>query len=147
MAWCAAKMKIDRVQISSRSGEMGALDEVGLEAFRQGAIISEEELPHARPAEQWTALNDCLSEISAAAAREQPPALPAEAAFRGEGRRGMRISQLSQVMREICDAVEHETCKEVCTHSLQSSEHLQPLPALDARTSVYVMGATIVVGT
>lgn len=70
-------------------GEVGAADEVGLETFKKGAVLEEEQQAHALPGAQWAALQDCLAA-------------------------GASISRTAQVMREICDAVDHEVTKEVC---------------------------------
>lgn len=68
--------------------QLGGSDDAGLETFKQGAAIPEEEQPHAAPPEQWAALAQCL-------------------------RSGVPISQTAQVMREICDAVAHEVSQAV----------------------------------
>ena len=75
------------MQIAMDNTQLGSSDDVGLETFKQGAVLPEEEQPHATPAEQWAAL---------AAALAGPPS----------------ISAISQVMREVCDAVSHEVTKE-----------------------------------
>lgn len=75
------------VQIVMDDAQLGSAEDVGLETFKQGAVLPEEEQPHATPAEQWAAL---------AAALAGPPS----------------ISAISQVMREVCDAVSHEVTKE-----------------------------------
>jgi hypothetical protein len=76
------------LQISFKDQEVGAPDDIGLETFKKGAVLAEEEQPHAGPQAQWGALKQCLKE-------------------------GASISQTSAVMREICDAVDHEVAKEV----------------------------------
>ena len=67
--------------------QLGKGDDVGLETFKLGAVLTEEEQPHASPAEQWAALDGCLRE-------------------------GAAISSTSAVMREICDAVGREVTRE-----------------------------------
>jgi hypothetical protein len=68
--------------------QVGASDDVGLETFKAGAVLTEEEQPHASPSEQWVSLAEALTS-------------------------GASISHTSQVMREISDAVAHELQKEV----------------------------------
>eukprot|EP00892_Ulva_mutabilis_P002885 jgi/Ulvmu1/12598/UM092_0028.1 len=75
------------LQIALDGAEVGAVDEVGLETFKKGAVLDEELQAHALPGAQWAALEECL-------------------------RSGASISRTSQVMREICDAVDHEVTKE-----------------------------------
>lgn len=116
-------------QVSCRGGELGARDDVGLDAFRKGAVISEEEMPHARPSEQWQSLRECLNAV----ATGEP-----STAGSGSLLSRQRTSRLSQVMREICDAVEHETCKQV------REGGARPVPDTDApheRTSPTVADA------
>lgn len=76
------------MQIAYKDREIGAPDDVGLETFKKGAVLGEEEQQHAEPHAQWSALKQCLKE-------------------------GASISQTAAVMREICDAVDHEVTKEV----------------------------------
>lgn len=80
------------MQIARDGAEIGAADEVGLETFKKGAVLEEEQQAHALPSAQWAALEECLQT-------------------------GASISRTSQVMREICDAVDHEVTKEVCSTS------------------------------
>jgi hypothetical protein len=77
------------VQITTLEKEVGPLDDVGLEVFKQGTVVNEEEHTHAIPQAQWATLENYLIEK-------------------------VSISHLSQVMREICDAVDHEVSREVC---------------------------------
>lgn len=96
------------LQIARDGGEVGAADEVGLETFKKGAVLEEEQQAHALPGAQWAALEECL-------------------------RTGASISRTSQVMREICDAVDHEVTKEVLTpppHT-HAAAHSQPAPMED----------------
>ena len=66
---------------------------MGLETFKKGAVLQEEEQKHAEPHAQWEALTNCI-------------------------RSGASISSTAAVMREICDAVDHEVSKEVCSVDL-----------------------------
>lgn len=77
------------MQITYKDKEIGSPDDVGLETFKKGAVLSEEEQKHAEPDTQWDALTRCIRE-------------------------GASISHTAAVMREICDAVDHEVTKEVC---------------------------------
>ena len=76
------------VQVTTDNEQLGSADDVGMETFKQGAVATEEEQPHASPEEQWAALREGLTS-------------------------GATISAVSQVMREVCDAVGHEVSKEV----------------------------------
>jgi hypothetical protein len=76
------------VQIMMSDAEVGAPDDVGLETFKAGAVLTEEEQPHALPTEQWASLAEAL-------------------------KAGAPTTHVSQVMREISDAVAHELQKEV----------------------------------
>lgn len=76
------------MQIMLADAQLGSSDDVGLETFKAGAILTEEEQAHAAPAEQWGALGRALAG-------------------------GAAISHTAQIMREICDAVAHELSKEV----------------------------------
>jgi hypothetical protein len=75
------------VQIMTSCEQLGNGEDVGLETFKQGAVLTEEEQPHASPPEQWAALAAALDA-------------------------GGGVSGVAQVMREICDAVGHEVQKE-----------------------------------
>lgn len=82
-----------RLQITLKAMEIGAPDDVGLEIFKKGAILQEEEQKHAEPDAQWTALTKCIHT-------------------------GASISHTAAVMREICDAVGHEVTKEARSPSM-----------------------------
>lgn len=81
------------LQITFKDKEIGAPDDVGLETFKKGAVLQEEEQKHAEPHAQWEALTACI-------------------------RDGASVSHTAAVMREICDAVDHEISKEVLSLSL-----------------------------
>jgi hypothetical protein len=78
------------MQVMTSREQLGKGDDVGLETFKQGAVLTEEEQPHASPCEQWAALAAALDA-------------------------GGGVSGVAQVMREICDAVGHEVQKEART--------------------------------
>lgn len=79
------------MQLLMGATQLGCADDVGLETFKQGAALPEEEQPHASPREQWSTLAACLPDAEA-------------------------ISQTGKVMREICAAVAHEVVKAVRLH-------------------------------
>ena len=109
------------MQITYKDVEIGAPDDVGLETFKKGAILQEEEQKHAEPDAQWAALTKCI-------------------------RMGATISHTAAVMREICDAVDHEVTKEVrralpidrCCAAHRSPQHAWRCPG---RSCVGCMGS------
>ena len=89
----AATASSNSSQVTTDNEQLGSPDDIGMETFKQGAVATEEEQPHASPQEQWAALREGLDS-------------------------GATISTVSQVMREICDAVGHEVSKEVRFRSI-----------------------------
>lgn len=79
-------------------------------------MLEEEQQAHALPNAQWAVLEECLQT-------------------------GASISRTSQVMREICDAVDHEVTKEV--RSIDQSRLINPAPLPHAGAALMQQPASL----